>query len=98
MSADPRSNEIHFRTNLDENIALDTAHPILLRSADDSQDFRPYVEVRNGLLANYRGQYFTSLLNMLKRDQMAGLEYGATSSFSRLSYNVQNFLVTQIIS
>ena len=48
---DARSNEIHFRTNLDENIALDAAHPILLRPADDSQDFRPYVEVRNGLQA-----------------------------------------------
>ncbi len=47
----PRSNEIHFRTNLDENIALDAAHPILLRLADDSRDFRPYVEVRRGLLA-----------------------------------------------
>ena len=49
--ADPRSNEIHFRTNLDETIALDAAHPILLRSADDLQGLRPYVEVRSGLLA-----------------------------------------------
>ena len=32
---DPRSNEIHFRTNLDENIVLDAAHPILLRPDDD---------------------------------------------------------------
>ena len=49
--ADSRSNEICFRTNLDENIALDAAHPILLCPSDDSQDFRPYVEVRNGLAA-----------------------------------------------
>ena len=49
--ADPRSNEIHFRTNLDDNITLDAAHPILLRPADDLRDFRPYVEVRDGLLA-----------------------------------------------
>ena len=49
--AGPRSNEIHFRTNLDENVALDAAHPIMLRPASESQDFRPYVEVRNGLLA-----------------------------------------------
>ena len=49
--ANPRSNEIHFRTNLDETIALDAAHPILLRPADDSQDLQPYVEVRSGLLA-----------------------------------------------
>lgn len=50
-STDPRSNEIHFRTNLDEKVTLDAAHPILLRTADNLQDFRPYIEVRNGLLA-----------------------------------------------
>jgi len=50
-SVDPRSNEIRFRTNLDESIALDAAHPILLHFAGDSQGFRPYIEVRNGLLA-----------------------------------------------
>ncbi|MDC3235118.1 DUF1285 domain-containing protein [Candidatus Puniceispirillum sp.] len=49
--AEPRTSEIHFRTNLDENIALDAAHPILLRPADGLQQFRPYIEVRNGLLA-----------------------------------------------
>ena len=49
--ADPRSNVIHFRTNLDENIELDAEHPIFLCPADDLQDFRPYIEVRNGLLA-----------------------------------------------
>ena len=49
--ADLRSNEIHFRTNLDEDITLDAAHPILLRPTDDSQGFRPYIEVRKGLLA-----------------------------------------------
>jgi hypothetical protein len=48
---DPRTNEIHFRTNLDETIALDAAHPILLLPTHDLQDLRPYVEVRSGLLA-----------------------------------------------
>jgi hypothetical protein len=49
--ADPRSNKIYFRTTLDEDIALDASHPLLLRPAGALQDFRPYVEVRNGLLA-----------------------------------------------
>lgn len=49
--ADPRLNKIHFRTNLDEMVALDAAHPILLRRANDVQDLRPYIEVRSGLLA-----------------------------------------------
>ena len=51
LGADSQSNEIHFRTNLDEIIALDAAHPISLRSADDLEGFRPYIEVRNGLMA-----------------------------------------------
>ena len=49
--ADPQSNKIYFRTNLEENIALDAAHPLSLRPTSDLQNFRPYVEVRNGLLA-----------------------------------------------
>ena len=49
--ASSRSNKIHFRTNLDETIALDAVHPIFLRPADDLLDLRPYVEVRNGLQA-----------------------------------------------
>ena len=49
--ADPRSKKIYFRTTLDEDIALDAQHPLLLRPAGSLGDFRPYVEVRNGLLA-----------------------------------------------
>ena len=50
--ADGRSNEIRFRTNLDETITLNAEHPILLHPGDNLQDFRPYVEVRNGLVAS----------------------------------------------
>jgi len=57
----PRSNEIHFRTNLDENIVLDAAHPILLRAEDGLKDFRPYIEVRNGLLAKLSRSVFYQL-------------------------------------
>ena len=49
--ADLRSNKIRFRTNLDDDVALDAAHPILLSPAEGSRDFRPYIEVRDGLLA-----------------------------------------------
>ena len=59
--ADPRSNEIQFRTNLGEIIALDAARPISLRPRDDLQDFRPYIEVRNGLLAKLSRPVFYQL-------------------------------------
>ena len=65
--ADPRSNEIHFRTNLDENIALDAAHPILLHPADDLQDFRPYIEVRNGLLAKLSRPVYYELAEYVEK-------------------------------
>ena len=65
--ADPRSNEIHFRTNLDENIALDAAHPILLRPAHDLQDFRPYIEVRNGLLAKLSRPVYYQLAEYVEK-------------------------------
>lgn len=44
-------NEICFQTNLDETVRLDLAHPLQLRMAAPSQDLRPYIEVRDGLLA-----------------------------------------------
>ena len=65
--ADPRSNEIHFRTNLDENIALDAAHPILLHSADDLQNFRPYIEVRNGLFAKLSRPVYYQLAEYVEK-------------------------------
>ena len=65
--ADPRSNEINFRTNLDENIALDAAHPILLRAAHDLQDFRPYIEVRNGLLAKLSRPVYYQLAEYVEK-------------------------------
>ena len=66
-SADRRSNEIHFRTNLDENIALDAAHPILLRPAHDLQDFRPYIEVRDGLLAKLSRPVYYQLAEYVEK-------------------------------
>ena len=64
---DPRSNEIRFRTNLDESIALDAAHPILLYNPDDLQGFRPYVEVRNGLLAKLSRPVYYQLAENAER-------------------------------
>ena len=65
--AEPRSSEIYFRTNLDENIALDAAHPILLHPADDLQDFRPYIEVRNGLLAKLSRPVYYQLAEYVEK-------------------------------
>ena len=64
---DPQSNVIHFRTNLDEIVALDASHPILLRSVDDLGNFRPYIEVRNGLEAKLSRPVYYQLAEHVKK-------------------------------
>ena len=46
-----QQNEICFQTNIDETVLLDIRHPLQLRATAQSPDFRPYIEVRDGLLA-----------------------------------------------
>jgi hypothetical protein len=40
-----------FTTNVDDEVRLDVAHPLHLKMAPDGGGLRPYIEVRNGLLA-----------------------------------------------
>ena len=65
--ADPRTNEIQFCTSLDENIALDAAHPVLFRSVNDLQGLRPYVEVRSGLLAKLSRPVYYQLAELAEK-------------------------------
>src|SRR5210317_963991 len=46
-----QQNEICFQTNIDEMVLLDIKHPLQLRAGVESPDLRPYIEVRDGLLA-----------------------------------------------
>jgi hypothetical protein len=47
----PQQNEICFHSNIDQTVLLDIEHPLQLRAAKQSPDLRPYIEVRDGLLA-----------------------------------------------
>ena len=49
--AQSQQNEICFQTNIDETVLLDIEHPLQLCVAAQSSDLRPYIEVRDGLLA-----------------------------------------------
>ena len=49
--ARPQQNKICFQTNVDETVSLDLKHPLQLSAAAQSSDLRPYIEVRDGLLA-----------------------------------------------
>ena len=46
-----QQNEICFQTNIDETVLLDIKHPLKLCAAAQSSNLRPYIEVRDGLLA-----------------------------------------------
>ncbi|MDC1382520.1 DUF1285 domain-containing protein [Candidatus Puniceispirillum sp.] len=46
-----KSNEIVFLTSLDDKIVLDEKCPLQLVYSKRSRDLRPYIEVRDGLLA-----------------------------------------------
>jgi len=43
--------KISFQTSLDDIVPLDEAHPLQLQKAAASDYMRPYIEVRDGLLA-----------------------------------------------
>ena len=42
---------LRFTTNVDDHVPLDAAHPLQMRPSPDGYGLRPYIEVRDGLLA-----------------------------------------------
>jgi len=42
---------LRFMTNVDDQVPLDAAHPLQMRPSPDGSGARPYIEVRDGLLA-----------------------------------------------
>ena len=46
-----RDSALYFTTNVDEHVPLDMAHPLQMLPSLDGSGMRPYVEIRDGLLA-----------------------------------------------
>ena len=46
-----RDTMLYFTTNVDDHIPLDVAHPLQMLPSPDGSGTRPYIEVRDGLLA-----------------------------------------------
>ena len=42
---------LRFTTNVDDHVPLDVAHPLQMLLSPDGSGLRPYIEVRDGLLA-----------------------------------------------
>ena len=52
-----------FVTNVDDEVPLDAAHPIQMLPSPDGGDKRPYIEVRNGLLAKLSRPVYYELVS-----------------------------------
>ena len=46
-----RDAALYFTTNVDEHVPLDMAHPLQMLPGLDGSGMRPYIEIRDGLLA-----------------------------------------------
>jgi hypothetical protein len=46
-----RDATLYFTTNVDDHIPLDMTHPLQMLPSPDGSGMRPYIEVRDGLLA-----------------------------------------------
>jgi len=60
----PRNQEIFIRTNMDEVVRVDAAHPLNVITEPKTQEPSPYVDVRDGLLARLTRPVFYELADM----------------------------------
>ena len=64
-----RDAALYFTTNVDDNVPLDAAHPLKMLPNPDGPGMRPYVEVRDGLLAKLsRPVYYELAARAITRD------------------------------
>lgn len=70
---------VKFRTNVDDIVALDEAHPLRITESDTGEP-RPYVMVRNGLEARLARAVFYQLVDMAQPDPAAPDVLGVRSA------------------
>ena len=60
---------LYFTTNVDDQVPLDAGHPLQMMASPDNSSMRPYVEVRDGLLAKLsRPVYYELVARAVARD------------------------------
>lgn len=75
-----RSQTLIFRTNVDDTVALDAAHPLRIASNDANGGPRPYIEVRNGLAARLSRPVFYELVDLGQEERVGdATQYGVWS-------------------
>lgn len=64
--------KIFIRTNVDEVITIDENHPVTFRIDPENKGLKPYIEIRNGLLARLTRTMTYDLLEKLEEQQVNG--------------------------
>lgn len=59
-----RDQVISFRTNVDEMVTLDAAHPLILRDCRLTGELVPYIQVRDGLEARLTRSVYYELVDL----------------------------------
>jgi hypothetical protein len=66
---DGRDQALIFRTNLDDFVTLDTAHPLRIETDSTTSGPRPYILVRNGLEARLTRPVFYALVELGREER-----------------------------
>ena len=75
FSPDPKPRQcLTFRTNLDEMVTADSAHPIRVQVDPKSREPRPYITVRPGLEARISRAVFYELVALAQAETVEGRE------------------------
>ena len=67
-----RAQVLNFRTNVDEFVTADGAHPLRVAADSEGAGPRPYILVRNGLEARLTRPVFYQLVDLGREEQVGG--------------------------
>ncbi|HEY9213777.1 MAG TPA: DUF1285 domain-containing protein [Ancylobacter sp.] len=72
MAGEGEGETLIFRTNLDEAVRCDAAHPLRFDARPDSEELRPYIYVRRGLWARLTRSVFYELVERAQEREIDG--------------------------
>lgn len=72
MAGEGEGETLVFRTNLDDIVRCDAAHPLRFDARSDSEELRPYIYVRRGLWARLTRSVFYELVERAQEREVDG--------------------------
>lgn len=75
IEGEGRDRTLIFRTNVDDTVAMDDAHPLNIVTNDATGEPRPYIQVRNGLAARLVRPVFYQLVELGEEERVGGATF-----------------------